>query len=104
MVGWVRSHIDQIVIGCFVIWLAGYQTGRSTEHQEYRKKIEAANKPADSVQHQAHSSSVPSAPNQPAQPKAGDGGHETPEVTFLTLKVGEALLAFVTVWLVLATK
>jgi hypothetical protein len=106
MFGWVRSHIDQIVIACFVLWLAGfaYQTGRSTEHQEYRKKIEAANKSADGVQHQAHSSGVTSAPNQPSQPKAGDGGHEAPEVTFLTLKLGEALLAFVTVWLVLVTK
>ncbi|MCP1851552.1 MULTISPECIES: hypothetical protein [unclassified Bradyrhizobium] len=106
MIRWIRSYIDQIVLACFALWLAGfvYQVGRSTEHQEYRKKVEAANKAEYGVQHQAHSGDVSPAPNHPPEPKAGDGGHEAPEVTFLSLKLGEALLAFVTVWLVLVTK
>jgi hypothetical protein len=37
-------------------------------------------------------------------PQADNRGSEAPEVTFIGLKLGEGLLVFVTVWLVLVTK
>jgi hypothetical protein len=82
------KHTNAIVLAIFAFWIVGfaYQVGRSSQHQEDRRKIETAYR-ASAIQSQKHSDAA-----------------EAPEVTFLTLRLGEVLLVFATVLLVLVTK
>ncbi len=81
--------MNAIVLAIFALWVIGfaYQAGRSSQQQEDRKKIETTYKASGGIQNQKPS-----------------GVAEAPELTFLTLRLGELLLVFVTVLLVLVTK
>ena len=76
----LRKYQNSVVLAIFAFWVLGFafQTGRSTQHQEDRKQIEATHKPSQAIQ--------------------------APEVTLIGLRLGEGLLIFATIWLVIVTK
>jgi hypothetical protein len=102
----LKKYENQIVLAIFAFWILGFafQTGRSTQHQEDRKQIEAPYKSGQTVQNQHGPDDSRSRPDSPTKPQTGNRNGEAPEVTFIGLKLGEGLLVFVTVWLVLVTK
>jgi archaellum component FlaG (FlaF/FlaG flagellin family) len=102
----LRKYESQIVLAIFAFWVIGFafQAGRSTQHQEDRKQIEAAHKSSYAIQDQKRANETNSRPNAPTDPQTENRGGETPEVTFVWLKLGEGLLVFVTIWLVLVTR
>jgi hypothetical protein len=69
------------IIILFACWMAGfaYQTGRSSQHQEYMKQ----------PIHRTHLETK---------------SEQTPEITFLGIKPGEVMLVLVTFWLVFVTR
>src|SRR3977135_1535153 len=99
-------YAKPIVLALFAIWVMGfaYQVGRSSQQQEYRKKIEATYKASESIDGQGGSHRTNSRPHQPSAPQTSEGRHETPEIAFVGIKLGEALLVMVTIWLVFATR
>src|SRR5712675_1897531 len=102
----LRKYESHIVLAIFALWVIGFafQAGRSTQHQEDRKQIEAAYKSSHGVQDQKRTNETYPPPSGPTNSQAENRGGETPEVTFVGLKLGEGLLVFVTIWLVLVTK
>ena len=102
----LSKYQNHIVLAIFAFWILGFafQLGRSTQHQEDRKQIEAAYKSSQTVQDQKHTHDAASRPDDPSNTQAEKRGGEAPEVTFIELKLGEGLLVFVTVWLVLVTR
>jgi hypothetical protein len=102
----LKKYENQIVLTIFALWVIGFsfQTGRATQQQEDRKQIEAAHKSSDDIQNQKLPRDSESRPNSPSNPQAENRGREAPEVVFVGLKLGEGLLVFVTIWLVLVTK
>jgi hypothetical protein len=97
------KYQSQIVLAIFAIWVLGFafQAGRSTQHQDDRKQIEASFKASHPEQRSDQSDPRPNGSNHP---NANERSSEATEVSFIGLKLGEALLVFVTVWLVLVTK
>jgi hypothetical protein len=102
----MKKRSTAVVLMLFALWFLGfaYQVGRSTQHQEDRKKIEAAYKANKAIENQASTHDSHAGPSQPPQPQAREGSQEAPEITYLSIKLGEAVLALVTVWLVLVTR
>jgi hypothetical protein len=86
------------------IWVIGYAflVGEATQHQKDRIEIEAAQKTANSVN--KNESSRDAASILPRNKQTEDRSDEGKEVTIVGLKLGEALLAFITVLLWLATR
>src|ERR1700704_4765037 len=84
-------YAKPIVLALFAIWVMGfaYQVGRSSQQQEYRKKIEATYKASESIDGQGGSHRTNSRPHQPSAPQTSEGRHETPEIAFVGIKLGE---------------
>jgi hypothetical protein len=99
------GQYDKVVaIGLLVVYALGYAflVGRSSQHQENRKQIEMAYQASKSVDGQ------PSADHRNPQQKitgnqASKGSDHAAEIAPFGIKLGEALLFFATVWLVLVT-
>jgi hypothetical protein len=102
----LTKYQNQLVLGIFVVWMLGFAfvMGRSTQHQEDRKQIEAAHKTGQAIQNQKRADEGDSRPDGPPNHQADNRSDQAPEITFIGLKLGEGLLIFVTVWLVLVTK
>jgi hypothetical protein len=102
----LRKYQSEIVLGVFALWAIGFafQAGRSTQHQEDRKQIETAYKSSEAIQNHKRPNESNARPNDPTNSQVDNRSGEAPEVTFIWLKLGEGLLVFVTVWLVLVTK
>jgi hypothetical protein len=102
----LRKYESQIVLAIFAFWVIGFsfQAGRSTQHQEDRKQVEAAHKSSNGIQGEKRANDGDPRPSSPTNSQTENRSNEAPEVTFVWLKLGEGLLVFVTVWLVLVTK
>src|SRR5260221_6403146 len=102
----LRRFEKPVVIALALCWALGfsYQVGLSSQYQEHRKQIEASYKARYGIDHQDRPNETGSLRDRPARPQAENGSHQSAEVTFVGLKLGDGLLVIVTVLLVLATR
>jgi hypothetical protein len=95
-----------LIFALAALWVIGYSflVGRAAQHQEDRKQIEIAHKSGDGIKREQRPQERNPVKQPPSYRKTEDGGSEATDVTFVGLKLGEAMLVFVTVWLVLVTR
>jgi hypothetical protein len=87
-----------------LFWVIGFSfvVGEGTEQQNERIRIEAAQKPNNAIDKQQGADKFRS--NIPSTPHTESGNDQGSDRTFIGIKPGEALLAFITILLWLATR
>jgi hypothetical protein len=101
-----RKYEKLLIFVLAALWVIGYTflVGRADQHERDRKEIESAHQSSHAVNSDQRSNERNGIPKQPSDNKTAERGSEATDITFVGIKLGEALLVLVTVWLVLVTR
>jgi hypothetical protein len=96
-----RQIVYLVAVACAICF--AFLVGEGTERQNERIQIETANKTKNAVKEQNSAQNGGPLAQPPSNPKADNRTEQTPDINVLGVRPGEAILAFITFLLCLAT-